>query len=250
MTGWTFDTDSPWVAMVPAAPNFETCRQYFEVAVPAIAAQQLGRARTPAAVVARVTARPAPGRMLPGGPRDRAKGLMDALHDDRTNGPKYASLGATAPLPGDDPAHVRALAVEVRAGTTDAVEYRIGNQLLIAGELLHATDVCVPAPNDIDDTARLVAQRKAFVEDLVRRCDHGEAKSCVGRARALVVRHRPQRDEDNTWATWISALTGGGAWSRALWPSPGSPFSGWSPMAVASIADANLPCQVRYEIYA
>ena len=248
MTPWLFDTPSPWTVTVPAAPKFDHYREYFEVAVPTIIKARKGAAKTPCIIVARVTARPAGGRALPGGPKDRAKGLMDALHDDRTKGPKYADLKAVPPLPDDDPRYVHGLAVEVHAGETDSVEYRLGDRLLIAGSLLTTVEVDVPAPNDIDESARLVAPRRAYVEDLVRRCEANSARGCISKARCLVVRHRPKRDEDNTWATWISALTGGSAWSRAAWPS-GSPFSGWSPMAIASVADARLKCEVQYELY-
>jgi hypothetical protein len=247
---WFFDTTSPWTAIVPAAPKFETYRQYFEIAVPEIARARKGPARTPCVVVARVTARPAQGRSTPGGPKDRAKGLMDALHDDRTNGPKYRDLGARAPLPDDHGESVHGLAVEVHAGMPDSVEYRLGRVLQIVGRLLmDPIDVCVPAPNDIDESARLVTPRRAYVADLVARCDRRGAEGCVQHARALVVRHRPQRDEDNTWATWISALTGGSAWSKEAWGSSPSPFSGWWPRAIASVADSSLPCEVRYEVY-
>jgi hypothetical protein len=250
---WLFDTPSPWTARVPSVPTFETYRQYFEVAVPEIALARAGAAPTPCVVVARVTARPAQGQRRPGGPRDRAKGLMDALHDDRSTGPKYADLRATAPLPDDDPRYVHGLAVEVQPGDHDRVEYRLGSRLLVEGSLLTQVDAHVPAPNDVyaspQEKPRFEAAREAFLGDLIRRCDHGSVKACAPKARCLVIRHRPQRDEDNTWATWVSALTGGGAWSKALWQSPGSPFSGWAPMAVASLADPGLPCEVRYEVY-
>ncbi|MCC7140230.1 MAG: hypothetical protein IT460_17555 [Planctomycetes bacterium] len=249
MEGWLFDTHSGWTATVPSAPKFETYRQYFEVAVPEIARLRRGAARTPCVVVARVTARPVAGRSQPGGPKDRAKGLMDALHDDRRNGPKYRDLGAVPPLPDDHGEYVHGLAVEVQAGASDSVEYRLGPSLQVAGKHLFVLDVSVPAPNDIAESAALVAPRRAFVEDLVRRCDRRAAAACASKARAVVVRHRPQRDEDNTWATWISALTGGSVWSREAWGPEGSPLAGWSPMAIASVADPTLPCEVRYEVY-
>lgn len=253
MPTWLFDTPSPWTVKVPAAPRFEAYRQYFEVAVPTIAAASKGSTRTPCVVVARVTARPAPGRSVPGGPKDRAKGLMDALHDDRKQGPKYADLRAIAPLPDDDPMHVHGVAVEVRAGETDSVEYRLGDRLVVAGALLTAIEVRVPAPNDIwadaKERARIEAARVAYLRDLVERCDRRSAGACVPKARSLIIRHRPQRDEDNTWATWVSALSGASPWSRAAWGPAASPFAGWAPMAVASVADASLECEVRYEVY-
>jgi hypothetical protein len=251
---WLFDTPSPWTVTVFAVPTFETNPKYFAVVAPEIARARLGAACSPCVVVARVTARPAPGRTKPGGPKDRAKGLMDALHDGRKYGPKYSDLGAIAPLSGDHPGCVCGLAVEVQVGDSDRVEYLLGTSLTVAGRLLMAPiDVHVPAPNDISasaaEKARIDAGRKTFVEDLVRRCDLGAMRGCGESVHALVIRHRPQRDEDNTWATWVSALTGGSDWSRAAWPSSGSPFSGWSPMAIASVADSSLPCEVRYEVY-
>lgn len=248
-SGWTFDVPAPWIATVPGAPKFEAYRQYFELAVPEIARTGQGAAVTPTVVVARVTARPARGHARPAGPKGRAKGLMDALHDDRSRGPKYADLKAIAPLPDDDSRYVHGLAVEVRAGEAESVEYRLGERLLAHGALLTTVEVHLPAPNDIDESARLVAPRRAFVKDLVGRCDQRAAAECVKQARSLVVRHRPQRDEDNTWATWVSALTGGSAWSKEAWGTSPSPFFGWSPSAIASVADRSLPCEVRYELY-
>ena len=66
-----FDTPTPRTTVVPAAPRFDHYREYFDVAIPEIARAKLGAARTPCVVVARVSARPAPGYVLPSGPKDR-----------------------------------------------------------------------------------------------------------------------------------------------------------------------------------
>ncbi len=66
---------------------------------------------------------------------------------------------------------------------------------------------------------------------------------------ALVVRHQPQRDEDNTWATWIAAICGVRTQGVSHW-SRGAPLAGWSPIAVASIAEPRLHCPVVYELWA
>ena len=267
MVSWHFDTPSPWSIRVCDAPRgAETDGRFFGIAVPEIAGSGRGPASVPCVVVARVTAEPwrippqVPGRTFfgqirgPASPRSRAKTLLDALHDGRDLGPKYAGLGAMAPLPDDDPRYVHGLAVEVQAAGDSGVEYRLGPSLQVVGRLLmEPIEVHVPAPNDIPaDSAekiRIDAARALFLTDLVRGIDRKAATACASKATCLLIRHRPQRDEDNTWATWASALTGGGVWSRALWPSPGSPFAGWSPMAMASLADPGLPCEVRYEVY-
>ena len=77
-------------------------------------------------VIARVTARLPGGMSRPGGPKDRAKGLMDALHDGRKQGPKYADLGVPAPLPDDDPRFVHGLGGEssLRPGPTAGDPHR------------------------------------------------------------------------------------------------------------------------------
>lgn len=69
-----------------------------------------------------------------GGPVAPAKGLLDALHDNRQSGPFYRDLGVPSPLENDDPAHVSALAVEVDNGHP-RTEYMIGTEL-------HTTGTC------------------------------------------------------------------------------------------------------------
>ena len=244
-----FDSPDAWAVSVPCAPKFETYAQYFDEAVPLIAQSGIARPISPCVVVARVTSRVAAGRRTPAGPKDRAKGLMDALHDDRRKGPKYRDLGAVAPLPDDDPDHVVGLAVEVVGGSEDAVTYRLGASLEVAGEL-HCSpiDVAIAAPNDIDESARLAAPRREFAEAVARAVATTGVSAVPPADGCLVIRHHPQRDEDNTWATWIAGLVGRSAWSRPAWPN-GSPFQPWAPLAIASVAEPSLPCPVRYEIY-
>lgn len=87
----------------------------------------------------------------PGGPVGHAKGLLDALHDNRRHGPFYRDLGVSPPLVNDDPAHVQVLAIEVTAGHP-LTQYTIGTKLHINGQLLAAVAVPFPAPNDIAGT--------------------------------------------------------------------------------------------------
>lgn len=130
--------------------------------------------------------------------------------------------------------------------TKSSTGWAIG--LLVTGTPLATVEVNVPARRHRRNR-QARRPRRAYVEDLVRRCNRAQVAAVTSRARALVIRHRPERDEDNTWATWTVALTGRNSWSRAAWGAAGSPLAGWSPMAVASVADARLSCDVRYEIY-
>jgi hypothetical protein len=85
-------------AVVPAAPVFERHLEYFEAAVPLLAAADL-KLTSPLVIIARVTAPTALGRSRPAGPRDRVKALMDALHDQRRKPPFYRELNGVAPSP-------------------------------------------------------------------------------------------------------------------------------------------------------
>jgi hypothetical protein len=196
-----------------------------------------------------VTARTA-GRSAPGGPLGRAKGLLDALHDDRRSGPQYQDLPGRAPLVDDHPSHVRALAVEIAAGEPQT-EYLIGAELAIAGELIASVPVEAPAPNDIvgtpDEKAKIATGRAAFAA-AVQRAFANPRSLLHRRPAALVVRHRPQRDEDNTWATWIAAVCGPGRQGPTHW-AYGAPLAGWVPTAVASTADPTLETPVLYEVW-
>lgn len=102
--GWSFSIadGSRWRGSIPAAPTEERKREFWDRAVPLLAEQNPQPPPVPCVVVCRVAA---PGHWgnPPGGPMGRAKGLLDALHDDRRSGPKYADLGAPAPLSNDDP---------------------------------------------------------------------------------------------------------------------------------------------------
>lgn len=132
-------------AVVDAVSTEDTKRDFWKAAVP-----QLGRAiasppPSPCIVVCRVAV--PPGR-VPAGPGGRAKGLLDALHDDRKSGPWYRDL-AHQGVPADDrPDHVRGLAVEVAVGATKT-EYLLGSELAIRGERLASIPVDAAAPNDI-----------------------------------------------------------------------------------------------------
>jgi hypothetical protein len=251
--GWWFDAREARSLLVEGAPRPGVPTSSFAaVAVPQIAATGFATVATPCVVVARVMSRTHPSRVIPGGPRGRAKALLDVLHDDRQVGPHYAELGATAPLADDDALHVSGLGVEVRAGEPERVEYRIGSRLSVAGQVLASADVDVDAPNDIWASAaeklKTATARVRFGEALVASWRRAELAVDVGHAAALVVRHRPGRDEDNTWETWIGALIGTSRWSAPLW-GPDPPLARWKPRAIASVADPDLPAAVRYEVW-
>ncbi len=249
-------TDAWWRATVAATPRFGSFADYFAEAVPTIGACEPNFGPLPCVVVASVVD-PAPkGRSEPSGPKDRAKGLLDALHDGRKLAPLYEEMGALAPLPDDTPRAVRGLAVEVTAGDPARVHYSIGNDLAVAGEPLCEVEVeraTTEAPNDVRESgAALEAARLHFTQAVVagwRRARVGRAHP--SRARTLVVRHRPfrvARDEDNTWATWLACLRGTSEAARAGWTTP-SPFLGCKFSAMASICDSAIECEVRYELY-
>jgi hypothetical protein len=243
---WIFDTHATWSATVDDVPRGDRNLAWFEAAIPQIAAAKRGRATEPSVVVAHITAQGLVGA------KGRAKPLLDALHDDRRTGPKYADLGWPPPLRGDSPPNVRGLAVEVRAGEPDRVEYRLGSDLVIKGEpVVGAFDVDVDCPNDIGTdsahNARLRGQRVEFARAVAAEWA-SLAREVPPDGVAVVIRHRPGRDEDNTWEGWLGALTGA-SWARDLWPD-GAPLAGRRLAAVASVSDPALDAAVRYELIA
>ena len=251
-----FATAGPSAAFsVPAAPRFDRYAEYFAVAVPAIAATRLDLPPGPCVVTATVTDVASPGRR-PAGPKDRAKGVLDALHDARRTGPFYRELGVSAPLANDHPAVVRGLAVEVHAGPEPRVEYAIGTDLQIAGELIGAIDVddAPEAPNDVRESGpRLDADRAAFAAAVCAGWQRAQRDfGDPARATAVVVRHRPfrsPRDEDNTWATWFGTLAGTSRAAQVAWAGS-SPFAGNRFTALASVCEPGLAASTRYELYA
>jgi hypothetical protein len=106
--------------------------------------------------------------------------------------------------------------------------------------------------NDIAGTrsekAKLDRARRRYGQDLARAWHRCGKPSDIAALGALVIRHRPGRDEDNTWETRIGALLGSSGWSADAWGGP-SPLHGWQPQAIASVAEATLDCAVRYELY-
>jgi hypothetical protein len=61
------------------------------------------------------------------------------------------------------------------------------------------------------------------------------------------MRHRPQRDADNTWRTWINAMCSGGGTDQEHWAA-GAPLAGWRPAAIASVLDTCIDTLVLYEL--
>lgn len=247
---WRFSTsDEPWRASVAAVSTEGTKRAYWQAAVPQLARVAALSPPSPCVVVCRVTA-PGARDTPPGGPLGRAKGLLDALHDDRKSGPWYRDVAGRAPLLDDHPAHVCGLAVEVRPGDP-RTEYVLGTELFVAGRLLAKVPVPVRAPNDIVGTpgekAKIAAGRIAFAA-AVQRAFATHPGLLDESPIALVVRHHPERDEDNTWATWIAAACGTRRSTTAHW-AHAAPLMGWAPRAVASIADPSLATPVVYEVW-
>lgn len=96
---------------------------------------------------------------------------------------------------------------------------------------------------------RIAAARIVFAEAVRRSLARSNIARDLSAAAALVVPHRPQRDEDNTWATWSAALSG----TRTHAPThvgAGAPLAGWTRMAIASIAGPTLETPVLYELWA
>jgi hypothetical protein len=247
---WHFDAVAAVTADVPAAPVFDRYQAYFDLAIPLLAQADLSPPR-PTLIVARVTAPVATGRKLPAGPRDRAKALMDALHDQRRKPPFYAERDQHAPLQDDNAHFVRGLAVEVRPGPLPRTEYRLGSDLVVTGRPLAQVDVDATAPNDIwvspASRERIEIERTAFAAACTAAWPEPDPAR-LATASALVVRHHPGRDEDNTWSNWIGAITGRPQWSRAHWPIP-PPLAAWRPTAIASVSDPHLPCATRFEVF-
>jgi hypothetical protein len=250
--GWAFDVDGEqvWQASVPAASSEDGKRRFFAAAVPAIAEARLGAAPSPCVVVAHVTA-PTSGSAV-GGPRGRAKAALDALHDDRSQPPYYRELAVTPPLSDDAPGFVAGLAVEVRAGAAARTEYRIGQQLRCAIELVELIDVDAAAPNDISASPAEELRRKErcrrYAQAVVGAWASTPRSASAAGLRALVVRHWPERDEDNSWATWTTALAGARGMRAGHWAER-APLAGWAPPSIATVAGPGLPLPVRYELY-
>lgn len=248
---WRFSiSGEAWRRTIDAAPTEETKRAFWAEAVPRLAVTDRPLPPRPCVVVSRVNGLSRRGNP-PAGPLGRAKGLLDALHDDRKTGPWYRDMGGRGPLIDDHPLHVRGLAVEVRAGEprTDSL---LGSNLQVAGELLASAPVSEQAPNDIAGTAgeksKIAMGRAAFAAAVKRSL--APLKGLTDKTpAALVIRHRPQRDEDNTWATWIAAVCGARDQRETHW-AYGAPLAGWAPTAIASVADRELESPVVIELWA
>jgi hypothetical protein len=65
---------------------------------------------------------------------------------------------------------------------------------------------------------------------------------------AVVMRHRPQRDADNTWRTWINAMCSAGGTDQEHWAAR-APLAGWRPAAIASVLDTCIDTLVLYELW-
>jgi hypothetical protein len=248
---WRFSIagSASWEDHVEAASTEDRKHAYWESAVPHLARHQGSRPPQPCVVVCHVTA-PGRGSAPPAGPIGRAKGLLDALHDDRSSGPRYRDLGVTPPLADDTPAHVRGLAVEVRVGSP-GTNYVLGEDLTVEGTLLASVPVEAQAPNDIAGTPgekpKIAAARVAFAR-AVSAAFALEPELRQHSPAALVVRHLPQRDEDNTWATWVAAVCGVRARDKEHWAA-GAPLTGWAPRSIASLSDHSLASPVVYELW-
>jgi hypothetical protein len=248
---WHFWIDDPWAAVVAAVPSEDHRTAYFQAAVPVLAAHGKPLGTEPLIIAGHISAM-AKGR-LSGGSAGRVKVFLDALHDDRRSGLKYRDIGAVAPLADDDPRHVGGLAIEVRAGSPQAqTRYLIGAKLRVSGQLLAEVPVQCEAPNDIggsaSERARITADRLAF-GNAVRAAFTQCSAPRIADLAAVVVRHHPRRDEDNTWQTWITAVCGTAGSRGVVHWAEGAPLAGWRPTAIASIADTTIETPVRYELW-
>lgn len=214
---WYFSASGvgTWAGGLDAAPSESAKTAFWELAVERFAFTSSPPPSAPRVVVCHVTA-PARGSQRPGGPRGRPKMLLDALHDDRRSGPKYGDTAGTAPLPNDKPEFVSGLAVEVRPGVA-RTDYFVGSELAIAGERLASIAVGAAAPNDIagtTDEGPRIAKRRVMYGKAVREAFASYGGTLAREARALVVRHHPQRDEDNTWGDLDDGLMRLALWRR------------------------------------
>lgn len=242
---WIFDSPAASRVTVDGVPRGDRAAEWFDVAVPQIAAAGLLPRSGPTIVVAHVSS------PRPVGAPGLAKRLMDALHDQRRSGPRFESLGVTAPLYDDHPESVTGLAVEVRPAPAPTVEYLLGSSLEVLNSTVIAeVAVDVDCPNDIgassEENRRLREARLLFANAVAGAWPSGWAAPQDDIA--VVIRHARQRDEDNTWEGWLGVL-GGRSGSADLWAS-GAPLAGRSLKAVASLQDARLACGVRYELHA
>lgn len=242
MGGWMFGLDREWDADVVGVPVGDRPSDWFNTAVPQLAGVPPPAGNPPWLVLIQITT----DRGL--GIRGKVKRLLDALHDQRTTGLRYAELGADPPLPDDHPAVARGLAVEVRSGTPK-VRYRLGSQLEIRGRpLIPTVRVAAPCPNDVaasaEETARNRDARMRFARQLAAAWPRVKVDLTSA---AVVICHPLGRDEDNTWEGWLGALTGAG-WSASAWPE-GAPLDEGRFRAVASVVDPRLSAGVTYDFY-
>lgn len=245
---WQFDSGAPWTAAIDI-PRFPLrTADLCDLLVPELAARvrEFGPPLTPCVIVARITTTAGSSRA-----KGCAKRVLDSLHDRRKLGKKFADYQVAAPLPDDDPRFVHGLAVEISRGSANRVEYRIGNCLLVRGRRLASIAVESAAPNDVwanqAEHSKITSARTEFMRALVGSCRQAFPQSLSQPPTALVVRHHPLRDEDNTWGTWAGALLGA-RWSLRHWPT-GPPLGRWSPLAMASVSDANLEHPTCYELW-
>lgn len=240
---WSFQTNAMWSARVGAVPRGDRSADWYDQAVPEVARTMAGTATIPSAVVVRITS------TAPLGIRGKAKRLLDALHDQRGTGAKYASLPSAPPLEDDDPAHVSALAVEVRRGL-DQIDYSMGPDLVANWQPLGSVHVSTNCPNDIGagraENDRIREGRQAFGRDLAGAWRIEELEIPPTSECAVVMRHPVGRDEDNTWEGWLGALCGA-TWNEA-WPGA-PPLQIKQLVSIASVADREIESGVRYELY-
>jgi hypothetical protein len=217
VTGWRFAAEGDrWDAVVPSAPTENSKRAFWQAAVPALAAHRRPRLRKPCIVVCRVSAPDVSGNAS-GGPLGRAKGLLDALHDDRKSGPWYRDRAAAAPLADDHPQHVRGLAVEVRADKP-RTECQLGSAPDIQGDLLAAAPI--ELQHRMTSRGRSRSKRgspspeQSSLQRFERRSQFTAALPLTSLRRSSCGTGRSE-NEDNTWATWIAGRPLGAGGSRS-----------------------------------
>jgi hypothetical protein len=247
---WVFEPVGEFRALTTLSTSAWASRdEWFGNAIAVLGREQTAPDQGPWAVIARVTSR-VPRSITP----ELAKRLLDTLHDCKHLSPHYRDRGLVPVLVDDDQRFVTGLAVELRVGEVERVDFILAAGLNARADPLGSADAMVAAPNDISsggaEEIRRQTARGKYVASLRDSWPQSRLPAQVAKCTHLVVRHGPQRDEDNTWATWIGALRRSVAWSRLAWLPAVPPLATeWRATGIASICDRTLSGGVRYDFY-
>ncbi len=178
--------------------------------------------------------------MVPTGPLGRAKGLLDALHGDRSSGPRYRDFGYRRPSTTTRRHRFAALRSRFATGHPDLITCSARNS--------RSKLRCSPWSQSSRSTQRHRRHSCRAREDRHGACAFARAVHAAFACEsnllqcspaALVVRHLPQRDEDNAWSTWVAAVCGVRFARPEHWAA-GAPLEGWVPASIASLSDDSL----------